>query len=190
LEYVGLEPELQRCGSARVPLDCSRTLIDRQMIGAGACRHDWDKRQVSVGVSIYHPTPSCFDLRGAAIAISAYEMVDGVEPDQPYQDEIDGDDVVQQPGHDQDQNAGDKGDERRDVSDSENHCKSPSTMGMIRRTLTSMNTLVHKRRQDDPMNRSNLDFWNDTSSVQTGQVPLPDDSRQHGERRRCLPPLA
>jgi hypothetical protein len=69
------------------------------------------------------------------IAISAYEMVDGVEPDQPYQDEVDGDDVVQQPGHDQDQNAGDKGDERRDVSDSENHCKSPSAVGMIRRAL-------------------------------------------------------
>ena len=42
-------------------------------------------------------------------------MVDVVEPDQSYHDEVDGNDVVQQRGHYQNQNAGDKGDERRDV---------------------------------------------------------------------------
>jgi hypothetical protein len=52
-----------------------------------------------------------------------YEMVDVVEPDQPYHDEIDGDDVVQQARHDQDQNSGDKGGERRYVTDGKNHCK-------------------------------------------------------------------
>ena len=37
-------------------------------------------------------------------------MVDAVESDQAYHDEVDGDDEVQQPRHDQDQDAGDKGD--------------------------------------------------------------------------------
>jgi len=50
-----------------------------------------------------------------------YEVVDVVEPDQPYQDEVEGDDVVQQARHDQDQNPGEKGDDRRDVIDFENH---------------------------------------------------------------------
>jgi hypothetical protein len=59
----------------------------------------------------------------------AYEMVDGVESDQAYQDEVDGDDVAQQPRHDQDQDAGDKGDEWRDVSDGDNHFKSPQRSG-------------------------------------------------------------
>jgi hypothetical protein len=51
----------------------------------------------------------------------AHEMVDAVEPKQAYQDEIDGNDVVQKAWKDQDQNAGNEGDERRDVSDGESH---------------------------------------------------------------------
>ena len=58
-------------------------------------------------------------------------MVDAVEPDQACQDEVDGDDVVQQPRHDQDQNAGDKGDERRYVSDGEDQFKTPGMLRMI-----------------------------------------------------------
>lgn len=57
--------------------------------------------------------------------ILADEMVDAVESDQAYHDEVDGDDEVQQPRHDQDQDAGDKGDDRRNVIGSENHFKSP-----------------------------------------------------------------
>jgi hypothetical protein len=48
-------------------------------------------------------------------------MVDAVEPDQAYQDQVDGDDVVQQPRKDKDQNAGEAGDERPYVSDGDNH---------------------------------------------------------------------
>jgi hypothetical protein len=58
-------------------------------------------------------------------------MVDAVEPDQAYHDEVEGDDIVQQPWKDQDQNTGDKSDERRDVSDGEDHFKSPRMVRMI-----------------------------------------------------------
>ena len=57
-------------------------------------------------------------------------MVDVVEPDQSYDDEVDGNDVVQQRGHYQNQNAGDNGDERRDVGGSESHFKSPRVVGI------------------------------------------------------------
>jgi hypothetical protein len=70
------------------------------------------------------------DTVKAQIAL-VYEMVDAVEPDQAYQDEVDGHDVVQQPRYDQDQNAGDKGDQRRDVTSGESHFKSPRTVRMI-----------------------------------------------------------
>src|SRR4249920_1369138 len=59
-----------------------------------------------------------------------YEMVDIVEPDQAYHDEVDGNDVVQQPRHYQNQNASDKGDERRDVGGGESHFKSPKVVGI------------------------------------------------------------
>ena len=57
-------------------------------------------------------------------------MVDIVEPDQSYDDEVDGNDVVQQPRHYQNQNASDKGDERRDVGGGESHFKSPRVVGI------------------------------------------------------------
>jgi hypothetical protein len=55
-------------------------------------------------------------------------MVDSVEPDQAHHDEIDGDDVIQQARHDQDQDAGDKGDDGCDVISGKNHFKSPEMM--------------------------------------------------------------
>jgi hypothetical protein len=56
------------------------------------------------------------------------EVVDRVEADQADDDEIEGNDEVQQPWNDQDQNAGDQRDNRRDVSDGEDHFKTP---GMV-----------------------------------------------------------
>jgi hypothetical protein len=53
------------------------------------------------------------------------EMVDRVEADQADDDEIEGDDEVQQSWNEQDQNAGDQRDERRDVSDGEDHFRTP-----------------------------------------------------------------
>ena len=41
------------------------------------------------------------------------EMMDGVEPDQPFDDQIDGDDDVEEPRHDQNENAGNQRDDRR-----------------------------------------------------------------------------
>jgi len=61
----------------------------------------------------------------------AYEMVDAVEANQAYHDEIEGDDVIQQARDDQDQNAGDKGDDGCDVINGDNHFKSPEKMRMI-----------------------------------------------------------
>jgi hypothetical protein len=65
-------------------------------------------------------------------------MVDAVEPDQADYDQVDGDDEVQQPRDDQDQNASDKCDERRDVTDGENHFTSPGMVRMI--GLVTINT--------------------------------------------------
>ena len=56
-------------------------------------------------------------------------MVDRVEAEQAHQDEIDRDYKVQQSRNDQDQNAGDQSDERRDVSDGEDHFRAP---GMVK----------------------------------------------------------
>jgi hypothetical protein len=58
-------------------------------------------------------------------------MVDAVEPDQAYHDEVDGDDVIQQPWHEQNQNASDKGDDRSDVTGGENHFQTPRMVRMI-----------------------------------------------------------
>jgi hypothetical protein len=49
------------------------------------------------------------------------EMMDGIEADQSDENEIDGDDVVEQPRHDQDQYTGNDGDERRDMSSGNDH---------------------------------------------------------------------
>jgi hypothetical protein len=49
------------------------------------------------------------------------EMVDAVEADQPDKNEVDGNDVIEQPRHDQNQDAGDKGDERRDMGSGDDH---------------------------------------------------------------------
>jgi hypothetical protein len=47
------------------------------------------------------------------------EVVNGVEADQSHDDQIDRRDEAQQPQHDQDQDAGEEGDERRDVGNGE-----------------------------------------------------------------------
>jgi hypothetical protein len=75
---------------------------------------------------------------------STYEMIDRIEPDQADQDEVDGDDVVQQPWDDQDQNSRDEGDERRDVSDGQNHVKPPEGQGRFD-SLQSIHS-IHARR--------------------------------------------
>ena len=62
---------------------------------------------------------------------SVYEMIDAVEPDQAYQDEVDGDDVVQEPRNHENQNAGDKGDDGSDVIGGDNHFQFPKVVGMI-----------------------------------------------------------
>jgi hypothetical protein len=49
------------------------------------------------------------------------EMVDAVEADQPDKNEVDGNDVIEQPRHDQNQDAGDKGDEWRDMGSGDDH---------------------------------------------------------------------
>jgi hypothetical protein len=54
-------------------------------------------------------------------ARSAEEVMDGVEPDQPFDDELDGDDDVEKPRHDQDENAGNERDDRRDFGGGDDH---------------------------------------------------------------------
>src|SRR6266571_1776651 len=58
---------------------------------------------------------------GAPPAASADEMIDAVETDEADDDEVDGDDVVQQPRHEQDQNAGEEGNKRRDMGNGDGH---------------------------------------------------------------------
>jgi hypothetical protein len=57
----------------------------------------------------------------AAEILSADEVVDAVETDQSHDDQIDGHDEVQQPRHDQDQDSGEKGNDRSDMSDGDGH---------------------------------------------------------------------
>src|SRR5258708_5087455 len=52
---------------------------------------------------------------------SADEMIDAVQSDESDDDEVDGDDVVQQSRHDQDQNAGDEGNQRRNMGNGDGH---------------------------------------------------------------------
>src|SRR5262249_43510267 len=56
-----------------------------------------------------------------AAAASADEVIDAVQSNEADDDEVDGDNVVQQPRHDQDQNAGDEGDQRRDMGNGDGH---------------------------------------------------------------------
>ena len=64
------------------------------------------------------PAPAIAATEAAA---SAEEVIDAVEPGQPHDDQVDRDDEVQQTRHDQDQDAGDQGDQRRDVGDGQSH---------------------------------------------------------------------
>src|SRR6202030_2164358 len=49
------------------------------------------------------------------------EVMDGIEPGQSDDNEIDRDDDVEKPRHDQDQNAGDERDKRGDMGGGDNH---------------------------------------------------------------------
>ncbi len=50
-----------------------------------------------------------------------HEMIDGIEPDQSDDNEVDRDDIAQQSRHDQDEDAGEEGDKRRDVGRGDDH---------------------------------------------------------------------
>ena len=74
------------------------------------------------------------------------EMMHVVETDQADEDEIDGDDVVEQPWHDQDQDTGDDGDERRDMSSGDDH-DFPSSFWEDRMVSNAMAGEAGKARQ-------------------------------------------
>jgi hypothetical protein len=57
------------------------------------------------------------------------EMVDVIETDQTDKNEVDGDDVIEEPRHDQNQNAGNDGDKRRDMGSGDDHDFSFSVLG-------------------------------------------------------------
>ena len=48
-------------------------------------------------------------------------MIDAVQPHKPHQDKVDGNDEVQQPRHNQDQDARDEGNDRRNVCGRKGH---------------------------------------------------------------------
>src|SRR5262245_65648967 len=60
-------------------------------------------------------------IRATEAAASAEEVIDAVEPGEADDDQVDGDDVVEQPRHEQDQNAGDERNQRCDVGDRDGH---------------------------------------------------------------------
>jgi hypothetical protein len=54
-------------------------------------------------------------------SVEVEEVVDAIETDQSDKNEIDRDDIVEQPRHDQNQNAGNDGDEWRDMGRGDDH---------------------------------------------------------------------
>src|SRR3974390_1311719 len=57
--------------------------------------------------------------------LSTHEVMNGVETDETDQDQVDRDDIVQQPRHEQDQDPGNKPDQRRDMGNVQRHGESP-----------------------------------------------------------------
>ena len=53
--------------------------------------------------------------------VSVEKVVEVVEADDADEDQIDGNDVIEEPRHDEDQDAGDKRDQRRDVGRRDDH---------------------------------------------------------------------
>ena len=53
--------------------------------------------------------------------VSVDEMVDAIQPDKPDDDEVDCNDVIQQARQNQDQDARDEGNDRRNVCGSDGH---------------------------------------------------------------------
>jgi hypothetical protein len=66
-----------------------------------------------------------------------------LRPISPTYDQIDRHDEAQQPQHDQDQDAGEEGDERRDVGNGEGHCDSPKISIRSRLSLSETHTLKY-----------------------------------------------
>jgi hypothetical protein len=64
------------------------------------------------------PAPNATPMR---YLMPVDEMMHVIETDQADEDEIDGDDIVEQPRHDQNQDAGNKCDKRRDMSSGDDH---------------------------------------------------------------------
>jgi hypothetical protein len=58
---------------------------------------------------------------GAFALMPVDEVMDVIEADEADKDEIDGDNVVEKPRHDQDQDAGNDGDNRRDMGSGDDH---------------------------------------------------------------------
>src|SRR3979490_2680836 len=52
---------------------------------------------------------------------SFHEVINTVEPHQTNHDQVDRDDEVEQPRHDEDQDAGNEGNDRRNMGDSQRH---------------------------------------------------------------------
>src|SRR5579872_720169 len=52
---------------------------------------------------------------------SAEKVMDGIEPDQAFDDQINGDDDVEKPRHDQNENAGNQRDNGRDFGGGDDH---------------------------------------------------------------------
>ena len=53
--------------------------------------------------------------------VSVEKVVEVIEADDTDEDQIDGNDVIEEPRHDEDQDAGDKRDQRRDVGRRDDH---------------------------------------------------------------------
>src|SRR5215510_11373421 len=56
-----------------------------------------------------------------AAGVSADEVIDAVQSNEADDDQVDGHNVVQQSRHEQNQNAGDEGNERRDMGNGDGH---------------------------------------------------------------------
>jgi hypothetical protein len=67
------------------------------------------------------PAANATPMLGLPALMPVDEVMDVVEAHQADEDEIDGDDIVEEPRHDQDQDAGNDSDKRRDMGSSDDH---------------------------------------------------------------------
>jgi hypothetical protein len=78
---------------------------------------------------------------GAKLCLTQVHLAGAQYPDQPDQDQVNRDDVVQHPGHHQDQNAGEKGDDRGKPEVEVHRC----FLG-CRAVVTSKDVAMHARK--------------------------------------------